>query len=340
MPEVWLLTGHKAGDNAQMRALASALDFEAREIAMRYSRIELMVTLTGRPSLAGIEAQSRRLIKPPWPALVLTAGRRNEAAARYIGKASGGGTKIVHLGRPWHHPSNFDLVLFTPQYLLEAGEGLVELELALQSPTHTQTTTSRFSHLPRPHIALLIGGNSGALTLASRHTKRLTRLTTELAESLSGSLLISTSARTPALVTAHLKNIQLPHHLWCWGQADNPYADYLASADAVIVTCDSASMLSDALASRKPVLLFDFSDADWWRHAANYRLNALAHRAAMRLAPRRIQRDIGRLQERLVESGHASWLVEGLTQLPSCTPYENTDLMRAANAVKKLLGVD
>ncbi len=339
MPQAWLLTGHKAGDNAQMRALAGALDVETREIPMRYSPAELMVTLIGRPSLRGIDGRSKRLIKPPWPDLVLTAGRRNEAAARYIGKASERRTKIVHLGRPWHHPDSFDLVLFTPQYLLEPAEKRIELQLPLHASTRaSHVSTSGFSHLPKPHIALLIGGNSGAWTLDRRHGERLTRLSSELAKALSGSLLISTSARTPASATAHLKSLQVPHHLWCWGQADNPYADYLASADAVIVTCDSASMLSDALAIKKPVLLFDFGDADWWRHAANFQVSAIAHRLAMRLAPRRLRRDISRLHEPIVDAGHACWLREGTTELPTCAPYDNTDLARARSAVKKLIG--
>ena len=340
MITTWLLTGHKAGDNTQMRALAKALAFKTRELPMRYTPWELMVTLSGSASLASIERESRMQLQPPWPNLVLTAGRRNEAAALHIRKASGGSTKIVHLGRPWHQPGRFDLVLFSTSYRLEAGAALVELELPLKPEIARRQATSRFEHLPRPHIALLIGGNSGALTLDDRHSERLLRRASALARSLSASLLISTSARTPAAVNRHLEHVDVPHCVWRWGEPDNPYVAFLASADALIITGDSASMLSEALALAKPVLVFDFADGNWWRHLSSYRPNALVHRLAMRLAPMRLRRDSGRVHRRLIEAGHAAWLVDGLDRLPQCVPYENKDLQRATEAVRQLLGVD
>ena len=338
MSKTWLLTGHKAGDNTQMRALAQSLGVEIREIPMRYTPWELLVTVSGRASLAGIEREIRPQVSPPWPDLVLTAGRRNEAAALHIGKASHGKAKIVHLGRPWHRPDRFDLVLFSAQYMLTASESSISLQLPLAQAAPGPTRTPAFEQLPKPHIALLIGGNSGAMTLDDRHMTRLLSESCRLADSLSGSLLVSTSARTPAWVDTHLARIEVPHHVWRWGAPDNPYADYLASADALIVTCDSASMLSDALATGKPLLIFDFMDEHWWRHIANYRLNALVHRLAMRLAPRRTRRDIRRMHVSLIEAGHAAWLSQGRTKLPECVPYENTDLQRATAAVRKLLG--
>lgn len=323
-----------------MRALAEALgnaSCTTREIPMRYAATELLVTLSGRASLAALARDARRHFRPPWPEVVLTAGRRNEASALHIGKASGGKTKIVHLGRPWHHPDRFDLVLFSTQYALEPGKKRVQLHMPLKPTLPRLVANDRFNHLPRPYLALLIGGNSGALTLDDRYATRLVGRASQLAGALSGSLLVSTSARTPTSVDRHLRTIPVAHHLWRWGESDNPYADYLASADAVIVTCDSASMLSDALGTQKPVLIFDFNDARWWRHPSNYRGNALAHRLAMRLAPKRMRRDLAGVMKRIVEARHAAWLVEGMSELPQCLPYASRDIDRATEAVKKLM---
>ena len=50
----------------------------------------------------------------------------------------------------------------------------------------------------------------------------------------------------------------VPHRLFRWGDAGgNPYAGFLAWADAVVVTGDSVSMLSEALATRAPVFIAD-----------------------------------------------------------------------------------
>lgn len=320
-----------------MRALAHFLGYHHREIPVRYSAWELPVTLCARPSLLGLSAATRSLIQPPWPDLLLTAGRRNEAAARWIATTSKGSTKLVQLGRPWHHPRHFDLVLTTPQYMVPRADNVISLDLPLNSPIFESADSSRFEHLPRPHLVLLIGGHSGALTLHQALARELLRHANRLSNALSGSLLVSTSARTPASTMRLLEGLQAPHHLWRWGAPSNPYRDYLASADAVIVTSDSVSMLADSLASAKPVLIFDLSDRKWWRHLQSFRLNALTHRLAMRLAPQRMRRDLARIHHRMVAAGHAEWLSEDVEDLPSTTPFENRDLERAVTAVRRLV---
>ena len=48
----------------------------------------------------------------------------------------------------------------------------------------------------------------------------------------------------------------LPASIWD-GTGDNPYFAYLALADAVLVTADSVSMISEAAATGKPVHVLD-----------------------------------------------------------------------------------
>ena len=62
----------------------------------------------------------------------------------------------------------------------------------------------------------------------------------------------------------------LPGAIWD-GTGDNPYYAYLAIADALLVTADSVSMVSEAAATGKPVhiLELDGGDAKFARfHAA------------------------------------------------------------------------
>jgi mitochondrial fission protein ELM1 len=50
----------------------------------------------------------------------------------------------------------------------------------------------------------------------------------------------------------------VPHRLHCWGDAGaNPYAGMLAWAEAVVVTGDSVSMVSESLATSVPVFIAD-----------------------------------------------------------------------------------
>jgi hypothetical protein len=53
--------------------------------------------------------------------------------------------------------------------------------------------------------------------------------------------------------------LDAPHRLHRFekAQADNPYLDYLAAADEILVTGESASMIADAVNTGKPVTVFD-----------------------------------------------------------------------------------
>ena len=108
VPFLWLLMGYKAGDNTQVLALAEALDwpFEAKKIV--YRPTELLTNLLLGPTLAGVQRNNSSALVPPWPDLVITAGRRNEPVARWVKAHSRGHTRLVHLGRPWADPKHFE----------------------------------------------------------------------------------------------------------------------------------------------------------------------------------------------------------------------------------------
>src|SRR5581483_6461257 len=105
-------------------------------------------------------------LAPPWPDLVISAGRRNEPVARWIRARAGGRTRLVHLGRPWADPRRFDLVVTTPQYRVPALANVIEIEAPLHrvSPERLAEAAARwqpaFAALPRPRIAVLVGGDS------------------------------------------------------------------------------------------------------------------------------------------------------------------------------------
>ena len=70
-------------------------------------------------------------------------------------------------------------------------------------------------------------------------------------------LSIQTSPRTPDEAVAALERaIRPPHRLGIFGSGENRYKDVLAEASEIVVTSDSVSMLSDALASGKPVSVY------------------------------------------------------------------------------------
>jgi mitochondrial fission protein ELM1 len=346
-PQVWVLTGQKAGDNAQVTALAEALGWPYEVKQFRYKPYELITNRLLSATLAGIDQTNSSRLTAPWPDLVITAGRRNEPVARWI-KRQSPATRLVHIGRPWAPLDCFDLIVTTPQYFLPDRPNVLHNHLPLhgvsslrlaQAAAHWQ---ERFAQLPHPWIALLVGGDSGPFVFTRQKGRRLGRLANQLAQGCGGALLVSSSARTPVAAFAELQaQITVPAHIHEWraGQADNPYLAYLALADQLVVTGESMSMLTEAAWTGKPLYIFNPGDrGPWWRHGHNYRYKPLSHHFAMRFAPRRMHRDVGQIQQQLVQDGRAVWLGEKFPEA-GCLSLPD-DLERATERVRALFACE
>ena len=154
---------------------------------------------------------------------MLLAHQSNEMVARWIRRQSGGRTRLVLLGRPWAPVESFDLVVTTPQYELPEAANVLHNLLPLHGVTAERLADAaerwepRLAHLPRPFVTVLVGGSSGPYVFDEQAAARLGREASELARSLGGSVLVSTSARTkPAAVDALFAAIDAPACLHRW----------------------------------------------------------------------------------------------------------------------------
>ena len=160
-PRIWLLIGDKAGDAAQLRVLAEALGWPAREIALATNPWRNLPNLLLGESLLS----SRLSLAPPWPDLVLWAGRRGTPIARWIRRASGGRTRLVNLGRPWAPHGAIDLVIGMPQYRSPVRSNV----LAARLPLNRQRLETRSGE----HLLLLVGGPAPPLAFGVAEARRI-----------------------------------------------------------------------------------------------------------------------------------------------------------------------
>lgn len=353
-PAVWLLHGHKAGDNNQVLALAEALPWPYAIKQLAYRRWELLSNRLLRVTLAGTDPAHSSPLHAPWPDLVITAGRRNEPVARWIRKQSGGRTRLVHVGRPWAPLDCFDLIVVTPQYFLPERDNILHVDLPLHRISRTrldsiaQAWEGRFQHLPKPWWTVLLGGDSGPFVFTPAKARQLADWLNQRLADDGGSLLLTNSARTPTAAYAAFKAaLTAPHEAFSWGEssAENPYLAYLALADRLVVTGESMSMLAEAVVSGAPLYIFDLADCPahmpgpascppWWQRTHQLRWKPLSHYLAMRLAPRRLRRDVSRIQQRLVGSGRAVWA--GGNWNGGNTVVPDTDITRVVERVQAL----
>jgi mitochondrial fission protein ELM1 len=272
-PHVWALLGHRTGDNRQVETLAEALGWPCEYKTLSWRRRRLGWTpCYGRmgPSLAPLTGEARNLIAPPWPDLVLAVGWRSVPVARWIKQQSA--ARLVHIGRPRAPLDGFDLVLTTPQYGLPGAPNVVRLEAPMTQLSEETLAAAaaqwqdRIAHLPRPWIAVLIGGDAPPLRLTERAAAELGAKANALAKDRGGALLVATGPRTGrAAAKAFLAHVSVPCHSYVWGEGgENPYRGYLALADEFLVTSDSISMVHEASLTGRPVHLFDLPAGGAW----------------------------------------------------------------------------
>ena len=315
-PRVWVLTEDRPGNTTQAIGLAEALGWPWERKELRCGWISGLHNRLLGASLRGIDVARSAPLEPPWPDLVIAAGRRTAPVALWIREQSGGHTRLVQLGRKGgDQAASFDLVV-SPSYCgLYPHPHRIETHAPLHSMNPARLAEAalrwkpRLEAAPAPRIAVLVGGSSGQYRLDRKTARRLGEDVSRLADATGGSLFASTSRRTGPAATAAFRaalggRAALVH---CAGEpGDNPYPGLLALADAFVITGDSESMLAEACSRGKPVSIYPLPTRTSFRALRFFRDRVVARAAARPAGPRgtgRPQRGLEYLCARLVERG-------------------------------------
>ena len=194
----------------------------------------------------------------PGDAVVIGAG----GAAAAVGAAlRRPGRPAVQVQHPRMDPARFDLIVVNRHDGL-TGSNVVVTRTALHRATPARLAEAaalwapRLARLPRPLVAVLVGGSNGRFRLDGAVAEALGASLAGMMRADRVGLALTPSRRTSEDARAALCRAVEPLGGWVWDMAgDNPYFGLLALADAVVVTEDSVSMVSEAAATAAPVLL-------------------------------------------------------------------------------------
>jgi uncharacterized protein len=260
---VWLLLGDKLGDNAQVEAVIQALGWRCERKTLHWRAPYGTDKPRFRITLDHVDQGRSTLLEPPWPDLVLTVGRRPSMVALWIKEKLAGRTRIVLFGKPSGLITRFDLVIAGAEVQLPPLPNVLPIRLPLMRPRASDIEAAaeqwrpRLVVLPRPLIAILVGGPTVPFAFDARVSGQLCRLAAGIAAA-GGTPYVTTSRRTPhAVVDALRSELPLGAQLFEWTPegADNPYHALLGLADGFIVTGDSVSMLAEVVRARKPLAI-------------------------------------------------------------------------------------
>jgi mitochondrial fission protein ELM1 len=261
-PTCWWITNGAAGFRTQARGLAEAVIPGAIEKTVDVRAPWSLAPPALWPlTLMGLDP-SRDRLEPPWPDVVVSCGRKAAKAAIAVKRASGGKTLAVHIQHPLAPPSEFDLIIPMRHDPPIAGQNVVPIDLALHDVTPAvlaqaaEAWRERFAGLPRPLTGVLLGGSTKRHEFTAEQGRALVeRLKALRAE---GGLAVTPSRRTPEPVKALLREaFARDDGVFLWDETgDNPYRGILALSDRLVVSGDSVSMVSEAVATGHPVAVF------------------------------------------------------------------------------------
>jgi uncharacterized protein len=268
----WVVTDGKAGMIAQARGLAEAVGLPiVDKIIVPSLPWRWLPPGLWPPSLLGGITGAAKVgdqIEPPWPDLLVSCGRNAVGPALAVKRRSNGRTLIVHVQHPRVNPARFDIVA-APAHDGLSGANVMTVQGALHRATPGRLAVAAervaltVSHLPRPLVAVLIGGSNRSYRLTPQTISKLADNLVALTREHGVGLMVTPSRRTGSDNEAILRRklAALPAVIWDQ-MGDNPYFGYLGLADAIVVTPDSVNMVSEACSTGKPVYIAAMEGGD------------------------------------------------------------------------------
>lgn len=243
----------------------AGLEAQAVGLAERAGLVPARVTLRAGPPWRWLPARS-------WPAplravgglaglpegLVLSVGGTGGAVGAALRTA---GRRVVQIQNPRLRLDRFDLVVANRHDEID-GPNVLLARTALHGVTPSVLAAARarwqpvLAGLPRPLVAVLVGGSNGRFQLGPAEAAELAERIARMIAADRVGVALTPSRRTGTMVRSVLEQRLRSLGAWIWDmQGDNPYLGLLACADVLVVTADSVSMVSEAVATEMPVMV-------------------------------------------------------------------------------------
>lgn len=261
----WCISKGMAGMNSQTSGLARAvgLEFEFKNTVMKFPWNCLPTGWLPRSN--DILRRPRALDGEP-PRLVISCGRHGIIPALYLKKKLGRRVFTVHIQDPKIDPGGFDLVVIPkhddtrgPNVYLTTGAlhyvTQEKLDEAARSPEAASLTAGR-----KPTVVVLLGGKNGYYSFSEADVDHLISKLQRITAGNDVHLAVLPSRRTPGEGTRRFEQTFGDRHFVWDGQGTNPYFAALATAQYLIVTGDSVSMVTEATATGRPVFVHHLTE--------------------------------------------------------------------------------
>jgi len=253
--ESWIISSGLVGCENQCLGIIERMGIKAELKRINPSNFLSLIAPYGRPIFD-------KQLNAPWPDLAIAAGRRTIPYLRHIKRMSENKCKTIYLQDPKINSKAFDIV-WAPLHDNIEGHNVIK---TITSPNRVNDKllvksykewAHIFSKFTQPLVGFLIGGKSKAYSFNNSECNKILdsiRLTLDNGYTP----LITISRRTPINLTTKIKQeLKGKEHIFYDGEGPNPYFAILKASDVIVVTPDSANMISEAISVPKPVYFID-----------------------------------------------------------------------------------
>jgi len=173
LPVCWCLTDGRPGMENQAVGLAEAMGLTpvVKRVFLKTAWRILSPHITAFKRYA-ISKKGDQL-EAPWPDILIATGRPSILPSLYVKGQSGGRTFTVQLQDPVSLRHRFDRIV-VPAHDGLSGENVIVMDGALHriSPARLAAEAprweSRFAHIPRPRVAVVLGGPNARYSLGAK----------------------------------------------------------------------------------------------------------------------------------------------------------------------------
>jgi mitochondrial fission protein ELM1 len=257
----WCVTDGAAGNVSQVRGLASAM-----KLKYQLKTLELRAPWKYLPPgyLQSIDSTIKNIndfrgsILPDY---IITAGRKSVYLSLLFKSKLKNKVKTIHIQDPKVNPQLFDHVI-APEHDSINGPNVIKSVLALNHITdelllsETEKFRDKLSFLKKPIVTLIVGGKNNNYIFDKSTVVDLSKKIDEILDNNLISLVILFSRRTDLFIKNYIKDKYSDIHTVWTDEINNPYLALLSMSSCLICTCDSVSMISEAIYSKKNVYIF------------------------------------------------------------------------------------
>jgi len=264
--KIWSITDGNAGMVSQADGLAYALDKNFIKKTCKIIPWLRFLPVWIKSRMLHTFMSNQETFHEPWPDVAIGTGSSGLPALRWLKKHSPR-TFTIFIQNPGILQARFfDLVIAT-NYKPVGTKNAINTEFALHklSKEILELHKKKFAHIfknkPKPWRSIVIGGKAPTYNFGKKEMLNLIEQIRKIIH-LDGSAFITTSRRTGdsniKLMEKTFKSLGNKVYIYKYSDntpQDNPYIGMLANSDALYLTEDSVSMISESCYTEKPVFL-------------------------------------------------------------------------------------